>query len=154
MMDTDDLIDTLNDLIETSKDVEEGFRHSAESIEDQRLKAYLLRRSAEVDAKVKELQELVISLGGSPVDSTSISGALHSKWIDFKTALALNDNVTTLDEIEHGEHVALSAYDDALALNLPPEVEVVIFDHYEEAKRHFESIGLLNETLETTEAAN
>ena len=40
-MSNDDIIDTLNDLIETSKDGEYGFRTSAEYLNDRRAEAQL-----------------------------------------------------------------------------------------------------------------
>jgi uncharacterized protein (TIGR02284 family) len=149
MIDNDDVIDTLNDLIEISKDGVEGFRTSAENATDVRLKDFFLKRSTEVDASVKELQDLVRSLGGEPVDSTSISGTLHRRWIDLKTALTSNDNLAVLNETERGEDVALSAYRDALAKTLPNEVEIVLERQYAGAKRNHDLVKALRDICET-----
>ena len=46
-MSNDDIIDTLNDLIETSKDGEYGFRTSAEYIKDPSIKQSFVRRAEE-----------------------------------------------------------------------------------------------------------
>ena len=148
MLDNDDVIDALNDLIETSRDGEEGFRSAAENATDQRLKDFFLRRSAEVAASVKELQDLVRSLGGDPIDSTSIGGALHRRWIDLKTALTSNDNLAVLNETERGEDVALNAYRDALELSLPPDVEIVVSRQYEGAKRNHDAVKQLRDAFE------
>lgn len=64
MTDRDDFIATLNDLIEVSRDGEEGFRASAENVDHPQLKAFFMRRSQEVAASVQELQGLVRSQGG------------------------------------------------------------------------------------------
>lgn len=154
MINNADVIDTLNDLIEISKDGEEGFRHSAENATDPRLKEFFLSRSAGVAASVKELQDLVRSLGGSPVDSASLSGTLHRRWIDLKTALTLNDNLAVLNETERGEDIALSAYDNALALDLPPDVEIVVSRQYEDAKRNHDSVRQLREVFEAEVTAH
>lgn len=108
MADNNEIISTLNDLIEVSKDGEEGFRSSAENVDDPQLKTFFLRRSKEVATSVQELQELVRSLGGKPADSSSLSGTLHRRWIDLKTALTSNDTVAVLNETERGEDVALA----------------------------------------------
>jgi len=86
MADNDEIISTLNDLIEVSKDGEEGFRSSAEHVDEPQLKTFFLRRSHEVATSVQELQDLVRALGGEPASSTSLGGALHRRWIAIKTA--------------------------------------------------------------------
>ena len=40
-MDRDDVISTLNDLIETSRDGEEGFRHCAETVKNRNIEGVL-----------------------------------------------------------------------------------------------------------------
>ena len=136
MVDNNDVIAILNELIETSKDGEEGFRSSAENVEDARLKEFFLRRSQEVGESVRELQAIVRSLGGIPVNATSIGGTLHRRWIELKTALTNNDNLAVLNETERGEHIALAAYESALELALPAEIREVVLRQLEGAKRN------------------
>src|SRR4051812_22571005 len=107
MMSNDDAISTLNDLIEISKDGEEGFMKSSETVDDPQLKTFFYRRSQEVKESILELQDLVRALGGEPATSSSLSGYLHRRWIDIKTAIVNNDNLAVLNEVERGEDVAL-----------------------------------------------
>ena len=79
MMNSNDAVSTLNHLIEISKDGEQGFLKSAESVDDARLKSFFLRRSKEVKESVIELQDLVRELGAEPTDSESIGGYLHRR---------------------------------------------------------------------------
>lgn len=145
MVDHNDVIAILNELIETSKDGEEGFRSSAENVEDARLKDFFLSRSKEVGASVLELQGLVRSLGGVPVNATSIGGTLHRRWMDIKTALTANDNVAVLNETERGEDFALAAYRNALEIGLPEEIKAVVLRHLDGVKRNHDLVKQLRE---------
>jgi uncharacterized protein (TIGR02284 family) len=154
MEDNDDIISTLNDLIEVSKDGEEGFRSSAENVDDPTLKAYFLRRSQEVAASVQELQELVRSLGGEPASSTSLSGALHRRWIDLKTALTSNDTLAVLNETERGEDVALATYRKAAEKDLPTHIRFVVVRQLEGAKRNHDEVKKLRDAARAEASAH
>lgn len=154
MEDNDDIISTLNDLIEVSKDGEEGFRSSAENVDDPQLKAFFLRRSEEVAASVQELQELVRSLGGEPASSTSLGGTLHRRWIDIKTALTSNDTVAVLNETERGEDVALATYRKAAEKDLPTHVRFVVVRQLEGAKRNHDEVKRLRDAARAEAAAH
>jgi uncharacterized protein (TIGR02284 family) len=148
MVDNNDVIAILNDLIETSKDGEEGFRSSAEHVDDKRLRDFFLRRSKEVGESVRELQGMVSALGGVPVNATSIGGTLHRRWIDLKTALTANDNLAVLNETERGEDVALAAYRDALEIDLPQEIRAVVIRQLEGVKRNHGLVKQLRDVFD------
>jgi uncharacterized protein (TIGR02284 family) len=152
MVDNNDVIAILNDLIETSKDGEEGFRSSAEHVDDARLRDFFLRRSKEVGESVRELQGLVSALGGVPVNATSIGGTLHRRWIDLKTALTANDNLAVLNETERGEDVALAAYRDALEIDLPQEIRAVVIRQLEGVKRNHGLVKQLRDVFDAEAA--
>lgn len=152
MVDNNDVIAILNELIETSKDGEEGFRSSAENVEDARLKEFFLRRSQEIGESVRELQAIVRSLGGIPVNATSIGGNLHRRWIELKTALTNNDTLAVLNETERGEHIAVAAYESALELALPAQIRAVVLRQLEGAKRNTGMVKQLRAVYDTQTA--
>lgn len=154
MADNDDIISILNDLIEVSKDGEEGFRSSAENVDDPQLKAYFMRRSQEVASSVPELQDLVRSLGGEPASSSSLGGALHRRWIDLKTALTSNDTLAVLNETERGEDVALAAYQKAADMDLPTHIRFVVVRQLEGAKRNHNEVKQLRDAAEAEASAH
>lgn len=154
MTDNADIISTLNDLIETSRDGEEGFRSSAENVDHPQLRAFFLRRSQEVAGSVLELQELVRSLGGEPASSTTLSGTLHRRWIDLKTALTTNDTLAVLNEAERGEDVALNAYRKAAEKDLPTHIRFVIVRQLEGAKRNHDEVRQLRNIARAEAAAD
>ena len=107
-------ISVLNDLIETSKDGQEGFKSCAEDIKHPELKALFVKRSADCATAAAELQVQVRALGGDPETSTSVAGDLHRRWVDVKSIFTGKDEEAVLNEAERGEDHALKAYREAL----------------------------------------
>lgn len=118
----------LNDLIETLKDGQEGFRASSVDVESPDLKSLLSKYSLQRSAFAGELQALARSLGeNTPETSGSVAGALHRGWIDLKAALASRDAHAILAECERGEDSAVAQYRSALEHNsLPADVRATL----------------------------
>ena len=107
-------ISVLNDLIETCKDGQEGFKTCAEDIKHPELKTLFVQRSADCGSAAAELQSAVRSMGGDPETSTSVSGDLHRRWDDVKSMFTGKDEEAVLNEAERGEDHAMKAYRDAM----------------------------------------
>jgi len=107
-------ISVLNDLIETSKDGQEGFKTCAEDIKHPELKALFAKRATDCATAAAELQTAVKALGGDPEKSGSVSGALHRGWVDVKSLVTGKDEEAVLNEAERGEDHALKAYKEAI----------------------------------------
>src|SRR5690606_36758636 len=105
-IDSKGVISTLNDVIETSKDGEEGIRTCAEDIKRPELKNMFSERAAGCAKAAQELQSIVIRLGGDPEHSTRVSGDLHQRWVDLKPLVTGKDDEAFLNECERGEDVA------------------------------------------------
>lgn len=144
-MDTKDIISTLNDLIEVSKDGEEGFQTCAEDADDPKLKSYFVDLAHECKEGADELQNMVLSLGGDPETSSSLSGTLHRRWIDIKTAFTSHDDVAVLNECERGEDIALDAYHEALEEDLPSDVRMVVERQLAGVQRNHDQIKQLRD---------
>lgn len=126
----DDVISTLNGLIQTCKDGQEGFKQAAEGVNSSQLKSSFYEFGQQRAQFVGELQSLVRDLGGDPEDSGSILGSLHRGWIDIKSAVTGNDEAAVLNEAERGEDSAKNNYKDALEKNLPANVMSVVQNQY------------------------
>lgn len=126
----DDVISTLNGLIETCKDGQDGFKEAAEGVERSDLKSLFYEFSQQRSQFVGELQSLVRELGGDPEDSGSVSAALHRGWINIKSAVTGKDEGAVLSECERGEDVAKNAYKDALETALPANVMETVQTQY------------------------
>jgi uncharacterized protein (TIGR02284 family) len=110
-----EIISTINDLIETLKDGQEGFKQAAEAVQDSKLKSLFSEYSLQRSKFAGELQNEAISLGESnPEDSGSPSGAMHRTWINLKAAITSGDDHAVLAECERGEDSAVAEYKKAM----------------------------------------
>lgn len=126
-MSHDDIVDILNDLIETSKDGELGFTACAKHVKSSDLRDLFLRRAEECRAAAGELQTLVVEYGGKPDAGGSATGALHRGWVAVRGSLAGYSDHAMLEECERGEDAALARYRAALREEaLPEAVRAVI----------------------------
>lgn len=129
-MEKNDVISTLNDLIQTCKDGMEGFRTCAEDINNSELKAYFNDRAERCSRAAEDLQDLVTAYGGDPATSSHLSGTLHRRWVDVRSAITGKSDQDVLDECERGEDVAKHHYEAALKKDLPEDVRLVVEDQY------------------------
>jgi uncharacterized protein (TIGR02284 family) len=140
-----DTINTLNNLVEISKDGEYGFRTSADYAKSPDLKQLFVRRAEECCQGAAELQALVLKLGGDPEDSGTAMGAAHRGWVAVKGNLAGYTDLALLEETERGEDTALEGYRDALDSGLPPDVRSVVERQCEGVKRNHAQIRALRD---------
>jgi uncharacterized protein (TIGR02284 family) len=148
-MDNDDIISTLNDLIETSKDGEEGFRVCAEDISDPQLKTLFLDRAQTCAHAVRELQEQVVALGGKPETSSSVASNLHRRWVDIKAAVTGRDDEAILNECERGEDIAVKSYRNAVEKDLPTDIKSLVERQYRGAQRNHDQVKALRDQIRT-----
>lgn len=121
----------LNDLIETSKDGEEGFRKAAEDTHNVALKTAFATRAQDCASAVAELQAAVVQHGGQPETSGSVSGALHRGWQQLKAAIGSHDDQAILEEVERGEDAAKKMYRRALDKDLPAGIRALVERQYQ-----------------------
>jgi uncharacterized protein (TIGR02284 family) len=139
-MDKDDVIDTLNDLIETCKDGEEGFRTVAEDLRRTDLKPQFQTAAARCAEAARELQAQVQRLGGTPERKGSLAGSAHRRWVDIKSAITGKDDAAVLAECERGEDVAKASYQAALKKDLPPEIRAIVERQYQGVLEHHDTV--------------
>lgn len=130
-MTNDEIISTLNDLIETSKDGEHGFNTCAEDVKDMQLKEVFTAAAQRCAEGASELQEQVRLLGGDPDTRSSVAGTLHRAWVDVKAAITGKDEQAVLEECERGEDVAKKSYETALAKGLPDSIRSIVERQYQ-----------------------
>jgi uncharacterized protein (TIGR02284 family) len=126
MLSNDEIISTLNGLIETCKDGQEGFETSAQSVKNADLQATFQELSGQRAKFAGELRSLVFSLGGDPENSGSLAGTLHRGWLNLKAAVTGGDEAGILNECERGEDVAKDNYRAALEKNLPGDIAQIL----------------------------
>ncbi|NKQ09935.1 PA2169 family four-helix-bundle protein [Pseudomonas sp. SST3] len=144
-MDTNDTISVLNDLIETSKDGEKGFRECADDLKNPQLKSTMTQRAQDCATAAAELQQLVRSLGGDPETSSSTAGDMHRRWVDLKSAITGHSDEAILNECERGEDVALKSYRKALDKDLPVDIRAVVERQFQGVQRNHDQVKALRD---------
>lgn len=133
-MSNDDVISVLNNLIETCKDGQDGFKTAAEGIQDSALKTLFYNYSQQRSQFAGELQGEVRRLGGDPEKTGSIAAAIHRGWIDIKSAVTGKNDTAIINECERGEDSAVSNFRDALGSDLPADVRSIVERQYADVK--------------------
>lgn len=145
MADINNTVSTLNNLIQTCKDGQEGFTEAAQGVTSSDLKDLFMRFAQQRAQFVGELQDEVRKLGGDPETSGSIAASLHRGWIDIKSVVTGKDEGAILSECERGEDVAVQSYQNALKAALPSDANSVIERQYMQIKEAHDRIkGLRN----------
>jgi uncharacterized protein (TIGR02284 family) len=135
-MDNDKAISCLNNLIETCRDGQNGFKEAAENIKNTELKSFFNQLSLDRARFVGDLQQEVQRLGGDPEKTGSTAAALHRAWIDIKGTFTGKSDEAILSECERGEDSAVDAYKDALNdKNLPSDIRVLVEKQFQSVKQ-------------------
>jgi uncharacterized protein (TIGR02284 family) len=145
MMDTQDVISTLNTLLVTTKDGEEGFRALAESVESPRLKTTFQTAALRCSEGAAELTTKIRGLGGDPSDSGSVGGAVHRVWTNVRSMVTGKDEHALLAEAERGQDAAKSAYQSALDQDLPADVRMLVQKQYQGVKENHDRVRQLRD---------
>ena len=147
-IDTSEIRSTLNDVIETCKDSEEGFRSAAEKVRSE-VRSLFQTYASQRAQFASELQSEVARLGGKPETSGSTAGALHRGWMGLKSALTGEDDHAILAEAERGEDSAVKAYRDALSKDLPTDLRSIIERQFREVQETHNRVRSLRDGVTT-----
>ncbi|HEY0406107.1 MAG TPA: PA2169 family four-helix-bundle protein [Pyrinomonadaceae bacterium] len=147
--DNNDVISTLNNLIETCKDGQNGFQTAAEGVKSSDLKTLFLGYSQQRAQFAGELQNEVLRLGGDPEQAGSVAATLHRGWMDIKAAVTGADESAVIAECERGEDSAVKNYKDALNQNLPQDIRGVVEQQYTQVQAAHDRIRSLEKASST-----
>lgn len=144
-MNNEDIVDTLNDLLETSMDGELGFSNSAKYVESPSLRQVFSNRAQDCQCAAEELRTQIIALGGKPHEGGSGSGKLHLTLLKMRGKLSGHSDAAMLEECERGEDVAKARYRKALEKSLPRDIQLLVQRQYEGALKNHDQIRLLRD---------
>lgn len=146
-MHNDDVIATLNHLVETCYDGEYGFKACIDRTNAQNLKSVFEERMRDCSSSAAELASEVVRLGGTPEDSGTVSGTVHRGWVavrDMLTSDSDND-LAVLEECERGEDIALGRYRKALKEALPLDIQAIVARQMRGVQKNHDMIKLLRD---------
>jgi uncharacterized protein (TIGR02284 family) len=144
-------VSTINDLIETLKDGQEGFKQAAEAVRDPRLKSLFSEYSQQRYRFASELQDAARRLGEpEPEQTSSTAGAMHRAWINLKSAVTQGDDGAILAECERGEDSAVSEFKKALDADGSSPLHGIVLRQYTEVKSAHDRIRNLRDTAKAS----
>jgi uncharacterized protein (TIGR02284 family) len=142
-----EIISTVNSLIETLKDGQEGFRQASEAVKDAELKSLFNEYSSQRSRFAGELQNQAKQLGESdPETTSSVAGSMHRAWINLKSAITKGDDHAILAECERGEDSALSEYKKAMEADLSSPLRETVSRQYSEVKQAHDRVRNLRDS--------
>jgi len=144
MKEQDKIVDNL---IETLKDGQEGFKQAAEGVKDPQLKAVFDEYSRQRGRFAVELRSKAQSADERDSEmSGSAAGALHRGWINLKSALTRGDDHSILAECERGEDSAVEEFGKALNNGLSAPVQEIVSRQYVQIKEAHDRVKNLRDT--------
>jgi uncharacterized protein (TIGR02284 family) len=127
MSDQKHAVSALGDLIEVTRDGQNGYRDGAEHAKSPEIRKFLEQVSLERAKVAGELENEAIRLGKSDVDrSGSTLGAVHRGWTDLKANLGGGDD-SILSSMETGDSYALKTFQKYAAdKDIPDNMQSII----------------------------
>ena len=104
----------LNTLLATLTDSINGYRDSAENIENGRLKQLFLECAEDRSRVAEDLRAEVRRLGADPNNEGSFAGKTHQVFLDLKAAVTGRDDKAIINEVERGEDYLKEKFETAL----------------------------------------
>jgi uncharacterized protein (TIGR02284 family) len=122
----DALASTLNQLVQTCRDAEQGFQAAAQGVDDPNLQHLFQSYAQQRGEFAAELEQEVGRLGRKPTERGHLTATLHRGWINIKAAVTGRDEGTIISECERGENIAVQAYQEALTSSLPADLSAIL----------------------------
>lgn len=152
MATNDNIISTLNNLIETCKDGQEGFQTAASGVHRSELKTLFHSYAQQRAQFAGQLQNEVLRLGGDPEKTGSVAASLHRGWINLKSAVMGEDENAIIAECERGEDSAVDNYEEALNSELPENISAIVRQQFTQVKEAHDRIRSLERVTGATGA--
>jgi uncharacterized protein (TIGR02284 family) len=135
-MSRDNWIGTMEKLIETCKDGESGYREAAQHGKDPALKRFLEEQSKTRGRFAQELKDELARISDEHSEG-SRTAAAHRTLIGLQALLGGGDRAV-INSVQQGERSALDAYQAALNMPLPPQLENIVRRQAESIRQAYE----------------
>ncbi len=148
MTDTNNDISTLNSLIATTIDSVDGYRTSAQDVENPRFAEMFTARASERSSVAEQLRAEVRRLGGEPEDDGTILAAGHRAFVNLKATVTGRDDTAIVNEVERGEDHIKAKYEAALEDgHLSPASRTLVETAYASVRSGHDEMSQLKHSL-------
>jgi len=149
MTDTSHDISILNGLIATTIDSVDGYRTSAQDVENSHFAEMFTSRASERSSVAEQLRAEVKRLGGNPEDDGTLLAAGHRAFVNLKAAVTNRDDQAIVNEVERGEDHIKAKYEEALKDDdLSPQSRMIVETAYGSVKSGHDQMRDLKHSLE------
>ena len=149
MTDTSHDIRTLNGLIATTIDSVDGYRTSAQDVENPRFAELFTARASERSSVAEQLRAEVTRLGGNPEDDGTILAAGNRAFVNLKSAVTGRDDQAIVNEVERGEDHIKAKFEEALKDdNLSPQSRTLVETAFGSVKAGHDEMSNLKHNLD------
>ena len=149
MTDTSHDIRTLNGLIATTIDSVDGYRTSAQDVQNPRFAELFTARASERSSVAEQLRSEVKRLGGNPEDDGTILAAGHRAFVNLKSAVTGRDDQAIVNEVERGEDHIKAKFEEALKDdNLSPQCRTLVETAFGSVKAGHDEMSNLKHNLD------
>ena len=153
-MDTNAIVEVLNDLIRINNDRIEGYKRAIDEadVADVDLKSMFASFISHSEKHKRELSVAIAPYFEQPEEGTTTAGKLYRMWMDMKATFSGDTRQTVLESGEFGEDAAMRAYDEAIGKFelLPVNIIEVISTQKAEIKRDHDRIKELRDLARAT----
>lgn len=145
-MKDDRIITALNELIEASKEGEQGFALAAKDTREPELVRVFRDGESANRSAAAELQDQVRQLGGVASEGSSLKAATRRSWKSIRAMVSPRDDETILEECERSEGFVRGRYAEALDLDLPAPIRALVERHHRAiVEGHYRVLDLRND---------
>jgi uncharacterized protein (TIGR02284 family) len=141
----DEIVQVLNDLLETCYDGMDGFRTVASTVTRTDIVTFCQAHAQRIDEAASELYTAVRRLGGRPAEHGHPKATLHRSWIHLRASAIDTSDDGVLGEIERGEEEAVRRYQHALNKSLPPALHDLVADQLRGVEDTLQHVRLLRQ---------
>jgi uncharacterized protein (TIGR02284 family) len=143
-------IETLNTLITTLYDGENGYKEAAEEVSSVTLATRFRQLAQQRYDFGHEIKPFIKGLGGEPNKGGSATASIHRVWMDLKAAVANNDEKVILKECIRGEESAVESYEAALeGTTLIGAARETVITQLEKINRTLAELRIMVDSYET-----
>ena len=146
-MEKDEIVVALNKLVGVNHDTRDMYQTAAEAVDNPDYQSLFREFASQRAEFMNELSALVASYGGEPDTDGSLTAALQRTWIDLKAAITSDEETAVIAEYERGDRVALEAYQEAMASDVPEAARSLIRHQFSYVRIAYERMRDLHAAL-------